>query len=125
MYFRQTIPMLFLHQKSVTRPLKLQSLPDPHLSGSFFGPPTSPVFGFVSPWNSGGAGSGVANVASPRGIVVDAAGNLYLSDVSNHQVRRISSNGTETVVAGTGVIGGMLFATFFGVIPVFFFFGGA
>ena len=42
-------------QKSVTRPLKLQSPPLPHLSGSFFGPPSSPVFGFCSPSNSGGA----------------------------------------------------------------------
>jgi serine/threonine-protein kinase len=58
-----------------------------------------------APWGSSGAGTGAINVASPRGIVVDPAGNLYLSDVSNHQVRRISSNGTETVVAGTGVIG--------------------
>lgn len=42
-------------QKSVTLPLKLQSPFGPHLSGSFLGPPISPVLGFLSPSNSGGA----------------------------------------------------------------------
>lgn len=45
---------LWIHfQKSVILPLYDQS--PFHLSGSFFGPPTSPVFGFISPSNSGGA----------------------------------------------------------------------
>lgn len=37
-------------QKSVARPPKLQS---PWWTGSRLGPPTSPVFGLTSPWNSG------------------------------------------------------------------------
>jgi len=43
-------------QKSETLPLKLQSPPESaveRLTGSHFGPPCSPVLGFISPSNSG------------------------------------------------------------------------
>ena len=59
----------------------------------------------IAPWNSGAGQTGQVNVASPRGLVVDAAGNLYLTDVANHQVRKIGADGTVTIVAGTGAIG--------------------
>jgi sugar lactone lactonase YvrE len=43
-----------------------------------------------------------ATLALPRGLAVDAAGNLYLSDSANQRIRMISSAGTITTVAGQG-----------------------
>ena len=40
-----------------------------------------------------------------RGIVFDAAGNLYLADGSNNRVRKIDTTGTITTIAGTGTAG--------------------
>ncbi|MDQ6740624.1 MAG: hypothetical protein M3021_09755 [Actinomycetota bacterium] len=42
-----------------------------------------------------------AQLASPRGIAVDPAGNLYIADTGNQRIRRIS-NGVITTVAGGG-----------------------
>lgn len=52
----------------------------------------------------GGLGTS-ARLQSPRGIVVDAAGNLYIADSENHRIRRLSSSGVITTVAGTGTGG--------------------
>ncbi|NOT49920.1 MAG: hypothetical protein HOP10_01425 [Chitinophagaceae bacterium] len=41
----------------------------------------------------------------PRGISVDASGNLYVADNGNHCIRKISSTGTVSTLAGTGVNG--------------------
>ncbi|GHC84167.1 NHL repeat-containing protein [Streptomyces flavofungini] len=41
----------------------------------------------------------------PRRVAVDEAGNLYVSDQENHRVRRVSSDGTITTVAGNGTAG--------------------
>ena len=47
-----------------------------------------------------------AQLAGPRGIAVDAAGNLYIADTANHRVRKVSATtGIITTVAGTGVAG--------------------
>jgi uncharacterized protein (TIGR03437 family) len=40
----------------------------------------------------------------PAGLAVDSAGNLYISDVSNQRVRKVS-NGVITTVAGNGTPG--------------------
>ncbi|MBL7748010.1 MAG: IPT/TIG domain-containing protein [Chitinophagaceae bacterium] len=40
-----------------------------------------------------------------RGITIDAAGNLYVADASNHRIRKISTAGVVSTVAGTGVNG--------------------
>ncbi len=43
-----------------------------------------------------------ASMALPRGITVDAAGNVYVADSANHRVRRILATGTMVTVAGDG-----------------------
>jgi uncharacterized protein (TIGR03437 family) len=46
-----------------------------------------------------------AQISNIQGIAVDRWGNLYLSDTDNHRVRKISTSGVITTLAGTGVPG--------------------
>src|SRR5947208_4503124 len=43
-----------------------------------------------------------AQLSKIQGIAADRFGNLYLSDTDHHRVRKISSGGTITTVAGNG-----------------------
>jgi uncharacterized protein (TIGR03437 family) len=54
---------------------------------------------------SSGDGAAAVNAAMnfPQDMVVDAAGNAYISDSNNHRVRRVAPNGVITTYAGTGV----------------------
>jgi uncharacterized protein (TIGR03437 family) len=45
-----------------------------------------------------------ASLNAPEGVAVDSAGNLYIADVWNGQIRMVSG-GTITTVAGTGASG--------------------
>ncbi|MEO6911350.1 MAG: Ig-like domain repeat protein [Edaphobacter sp.] len=49
----------------------------------------------------GGAATS-ASLARPRGLSVDAAGNIYLADSNNHRIRLITATGNITTVAGNG-----------------------
>jgi sugar lactone lactonase YvrE len=52
---------------------------------------------------SGDGGPAVsALLDEPRGVVVDAAGALYIADNYNHRIRKIATNGIITTVAGNG-----------------------
>ncbi len=44
-----------------------------------------------------------AQFNSPRGVAVDDAGNVYVADSGNHRIRKITSTGTVSTVAGTTV----------------------
>jgi sugar lactone lactonase YvrE len=46
-----------------------------------------------------------AQISNPRSVAVDAAGNLFIVDTHNHRIRRVSSNGIITTVAGNGTGG--------------------
>jgi alpha-tubulin suppressor-like RCC1 family protein/sugar lactone lactonase YvrE len=58
---------------------------------------------------SGYSGDGgpalLANLNGPSGLTVDAAGNIYISDTSNHRIRKVDASGMITTVAGNGTLG--------------------
>jgi sugar lactone lactonase YvrE len=43
-----------------------------------------------------------AQLNKPKGICVDAAGNIFVADTYNHRIRKIDNNGMMTTIAGTG-----------------------
>ncbi len=47
-----------------------------------------------------------AKFNSPQGIVVDAVGTLYVTDTGNHTIRKITSGGVVTTLAGAPTISG-------------------
>ncbi|WP_374354564.1 hypothetical protein [Chitinimonas sp.] len=46
-----------------------------------------------------------AKFFSPCGLAVDSGGNVYVADLYNHRVRKISPGGVVTTLAGTGLNG--------------------
>ena len=46
-----------------------------------------------------------AQLNFPSLVVPDAFGNLYIADLENHRVRKVSPGGVITTIAGTGVLG--------------------
>ncbi len=62
--------------------------------------------GTLEPGYSGDGGpASAAQFYYPKGIAMDSAGNLYVADMGNSVIRKISSNGTVTTVAGNGIPG--------------------
>jgi uncharacterized protein (TIGR03437 family) len=58
-----------------------------------------------SGFSGDGGAAAQARLSFPGGIAADDAGNLYIADTGNHRVRKVSTNGTITTVAGTGASG--------------------
>ncbi len=56
-------------------------------------------------YSGDGAAAALAQLSYPYGVVVDAAGNVYISDNANHRIRKIDINGIISTIAGTGVAG--------------------
>jgi sugar lactone lactonase YvrE len=63
---------------------------------------TGVVAGNVQAFGGDNGAATAAGLALPRGLTMDAAGNLYFADSANHRIRRISTTGVITTVAGQG-----------------------
>jgi streptogramin lyase len=46
-----------------------------------------------------------ASFFGPRGVVLDSSGSMYVADSGNHKIRKITSAGVVTTIAGTGTQG--------------------
>jgi len=83
--------------------------PSPYLNAVFKADPTGMVTRVAGTGVAGSSGDGgpalSANLYSPYGVAVDAAGNLYISDSGNYRIRKVDGSGNITTVAGSGAYG--------------------
>ncbi len=49
-----------------------------------------------------GGPASAASLLNPNGLALDATGNLYIADTSNHRIRKVDTRGSITTVAGGG-----------------------
>jgi DNA-binding beta-propeller fold protein YncE len=65
----------------------------------------STVAGGVAGFSGDGGDATLAQLRGPWGVALDAAGNLYIADTSNHRIRKVDASGTISTVAGNGSSG--------------------
>ena len=59
-----------------------------------------------SGFSGDGASANLAQMDLPCGVALDSANNLYIADIKNNRIRKMSSpDGTMSTVAGGGVVG--------------------
>ena len=67
------------------------------------------IVNFAGPTNgASGTTDGVATAARfslPSGLAIDAAGNVYVADAGNNEIRMVTPSGVVTTIAGTGTSG--------------------
>jgi uncharacterized protein (TIGR03437 family) len=64
------------------------------------------VAGTATPGYSGDSGPAIsAELSFPRGVGLDAAGNMYIADSGNNVVRKVDKNGIITTVVGNSTPG--------------------
>ena len=65
-----------------------------------------------APFTGTANGTGAsARFNAPQGVTVDSSGNVYVADTNNQTIRKITSSGTVTTLAGTPRINGYINAT--------------
>jgi hypothetical protein len=47
----------------------------------------------------------IAQLRAPRGVTSDTNGNVWIADTDNNRIRKVSTSGVITTVAGTGISG--------------------
>ena len=62
------------------------------------------ISGPTGPAAGDGGPATLALLNQPQGVAL-GNGVLYIADTSNHKIRAVSSDGTITTIAGTGIIG--------------------
>lgn len=56
-------------------------------------------------YNGDGSQAVNASLSNPRGVAVDGAGNMYITDYGNNVIRKVSASGTISTFAGIGIAG--------------------
>ncbi len=59
----------------------------------------------TSGFSGDGSGATSAELASPLGVAVDSSGNLYIADTGNNRIRKVTSGGTISTIAGLDTAG--------------------
>jgi uncharacterized repeat protein (TIGR01451 family) len=59
----------------------------------------------VKGYSGDGGQATAAELSGPFGLALDAAGNLYIADLNTNRIRRVSTSGIITTVAGNGTAG--------------------
>ena len=59
----------------------------------------------TSGYNGDGGSADSAELSNPYGVAVDASGNLFIADWGNNRIRKVSTSGIITTVAGNGTSG--------------------
>ncbi len=73
----------------------------------------SAATGIITTFAGGGAGAGETNpdptkwqLAAPRGVFTDSAGNVYIADTGKHKIRKVNAAGNPgSTIVGTGAPG--------------------
>jgi RHS repeat-associated protein len=56
-------------------------------------------------FNGDGGPATEAQINSPKGVSVDASGNIYIADQGNNRIRKVDTSGIITTLAGCGEVG--------------------